>query len=144
LPLLFRAYTVRGRGVATSRRYGSLFGALVLAGVAARLLRGGLPIGRYVVEGPSMEPAYRSGDRVLVNRIAYARAAPAVGDVVVLRDPEQRGRHLLKRIAPAPDGGDAASGRCFVLGDNAAESRDSRRFGTVARRQIVGRAWRKY
>ena len=130
--------------MATSRRYRSLFGALVLAGVAARLLRGGLPVGRYVVEGPSMEPAYRSGDRVLVNRIAYAHAAPAAGDVVVLRDPGRPSHHLLKRIARSPDGGDAASGRYYVLGDNAAQSRDSRQFGTVARRQIVGRAWRKY
>jgi signal peptidase I len=130
--------------VATSRTYGSLLSALVLGAVAARLLRGGLPVGRYVVEGPSMEPAYRSGDRVLVNRIAYARAAPAVGDVVVLRDPERPGRHLLKRIARPPDGDAAASGRYFLLGDNALRSRDSRQFGTVARRQIVGLAWRKY
>jgi signal peptidase I len=121
-----------------------VLGVLALSVVAARLLRGGLPVGRYVVEGPSMEPAYRSGDRVLVNRIAYARAAPAVGDVVVLRDPERAGRHLLKRIARSPDGEAAASGHYYVLGDNAPRSRDSRQFGTVARRQIVGRAWRKY
>ena len=45
-----------------------------------------------------MEPAYRDGDRVLVNRLAYRLRPPRVGDVVVLRDPERAGKHLLKRV----------------------------------------------
>jgi signal peptidase I len=118
-------------------------GAVMAGAIAGRLLRAGLPIGRYIVEGHSMEPAYRDGDRVLVNRYAYLRRAPAEGDVVVLRDPQRHGRHLLKRIASPPDGTDG-SGRYFVLGDNAGDSRDSRRFGLIERRDIVGKAWRKY
>ena len=103
------------------------------------------PVMRYVVEGPSMEPAFRAGERLLVNRIAYRRRAPRVGDVVVLRDPERPDRYLLKRIA-APATGQPAPGqrRFFVLGDNAALSRDSRAFGPVAREQIIGRVWRRY
>ena len=106
-----------------------------------RFLR--LPVGRYIVDGPSMEPAYRPGDRVLVNRLAYLRRAPAVGDVVVLRDPERPGHHLLKRIAQAPDGAPGPA-RYVVLGDNAARSRDSRSFGPVERPEILGRAWLVY
>jgi len=102
-----------------------------------------LPIGRYVVEGPSMEPAYRSGDRVLVNRLAYLRRGPAVGDVVVLRDPERPGHQLLKRIAEAPEGSPGPAGY-LVLGDNLARSRDSRTFGLVQRPDILGRAWLVY
>jgi inner membrane protease subunit 1 len=89
-----------------------------------------------------MEPAYRHGDRLLVNRLAYIRAAPRPGDVVILRDPDDNRRLLLKRVA-----GSTAStppGQIRVLGDNAGESRDSRHFGPVTVRLIVGRAWRKY
>lgn len=90
-----------------------------------------------------MEPVYRAGDRVLVNRLAYLRRAPAPGDVVVLRDPERPGHQLLKRIAQAPDGVPGPA-RYFVLGDNAARSRDSRAFGLVERTAILGRAWLVY
>ena len=90
-----------------------------------------------------MEPAYRAGDRVLVNRLAYLWRRPAVGDVVVLRDPERPGHQLLKRIAGAPDGAPGPAGY-LVLGDNPARSRDSRTFGLVQRPEIIGRAWLVY
>ena len=57
-----------------------------------------------------MEPAYRDGDRVLVNRLAYRLRPPRVGDVVVLRDPERTGKHLLKRVAVGPEGGERSVG----------------------------------
>ncbi len=100
---------------------------------------------RYVVEGPSMEPAFRAGEHLLVDRLAYRRRTPRVGEVVVLRDPERPDRYLLKRIATAPPMQPAPQrGQYFVLGDNAAVSRDSRAFGPVAREQIIGRVWRRY
>jgi len=99
------------------------------------------PVSRYAVEGGSMAPAYRDGERVLVNRAVYRLRAPATGEVVVLHDPEQPERLLLKRIAAS----DAMTpGRYYVLGDNAVESRDSRHFGPVARADVIGRAWFKY
>jgi signal peptidase I len=108
------------------------------------VLAGLSPVSRYIVEGTSMEPAYHAGDRVLVNRLALRRRAPRTGDVVVLRDPEDGRRFLLKRIADSPDGLPPAPGYVHVLGDNPAESRDSRDFGPVALRHIVGTAWMKY
>lgn len=102
------------------------------------------PISRYHVSGPSMEPAYHDGDRVLVNRLAYVRRAPAPGEVVVIRDPSARGHYLLKRIARAPEGLRLERDGYWVLGDNAAASRDSRAFGAVRRRGIVGLAWLRY
>jgi nickel-type superoxide dismutase maturation protease len=102
------------------------------------------PISRYIVDGPSMEPAYRAGDRLIVNRLAYVRRGPSYGDVVVLRDPDDDTRLLIKRIAPSPDGDVSGRARIWVLGDNADESRDSRSFGSIDRRRIVGKAWLRY
>ena len=86
-----------------------------------------------------MEPAYRAGDRLLVNRLAYLRHPPRAGDAVVLRDPGDPGRLLLKRVTYVAD-----PRHIIVLGDNAAESRDSRHFGAIKRSLIIGKAWRKY
>ena len=102
------------------------------------------PLRRYAVDGPSMEPAYHAGDGVLVNRWAYLSSAPRPGDVVVLRDPEHPTRHLIKRIAAAPDAARRDAASCYVLGDNTAMSRDSRHFGAVPRAAIIGRVWRQY
>ena len=101
-----------------------------------------MPVSRYIVDGPSMEPAYRAGDRLLVNRLAYIRHRPRPGEAIVFRDPDDRRRLLLKRVAAPPDAS-AVTG-VYVLGDNAAESRDSRHFGVIERSRIIGKAWRKY
>jgi signal peptidase I len=126
-------------------------GAALLVVVAGRIASAGRlwPVSRYAVEGPSMEPAYQAGDRLLVNRLAYVRRAPAPGDVVVLRDPERSGHLLLKRVALAPVAlrepeEMPGPSRVYVLGDNAGASRDSRSFGAVDRRLIVGKAWLRY
>jgi signal peptidase I len=120
--------------------------AIVIVVLAARALRAiGMPrVSRYVVDGPSMEPAFRSGDRVLVNRLAYRKRSPRAGDVVVLRDPERIGHVLLKRVATAPGSTDLDLSRVFVLGDNEAQSRDSRSFGAIEREWIIGKALFKY
>jgi signal peptidase I len=68
----------------------------------------------YHVPSGSMEPTVEVGDRVLVNQAAYglrvpftdwvavARGAPARGDVVVLRSPDEPGVILLKRVVGLP------------------------------------------
>lgn len=96
------------------------------------------PVVRFRVEGDSMAPAFRYGDRLLVNRLAYLVRKPRPGDVVVLRDPEVRGRLLLKRI------GAVEGERYVVLGDNPEGSRDSRSFGPVRRVDIVGKLLLRY
>ena len=83
-----------------------------------------------VVDGRSMEPALQPGDRLLV-----VRAPLRVGAVVAL---EREGRVVVKRVASI-DGGDVV-----VLGDNAAASTDSRRFGPVPRSALLGRAIYRY
>ena len=106
------------------------------------------------VPSGSMAPALLAGDRVLVDRLLYAGAgglarllpvrAPAPGDVVVFRSPEERRRLLVKRcVAVGGDsyrGGYLPAGTLALEGDDAARSHDSRAFGPVAGGALVGRA----
>jgi signal peptidase I len=117
------------------------------------------------VEGPSMEPAFHDGDRVVVRRTP--RLAVSCGDVVVvdkfggavaarrerLGRPLDRGRWMIKRVGavagdPVPDGvpvPDAVvpEGRLVVLGDNAGDSFDSRVFGYCPAERVVGAVVRR-
>jgi len=93
------------------------------------------PIARFRVDDRSMEPTLSPGDYVLVNRWSYALHGPVQGDLVVARDPENPTRHVVKRIA------DVADGSVYLVGDNAALSRDSRTYGAVPRDLLVGRVW---
>ena len=97
-----------------------------------------LPFGRYRVEGDSMTPALRDGERVFVSRASYWFRAPREGDIVVLRDPREPSRVLVKRVAGREGDG------WVVLGDNPAASTDSRHFGPVGREQIIGKVWFGY
>ena len=94
------------------------------------------PLRRFRVEDESMRPALEPGDYVLVNRWAYKFRLPAKGDLVVVRDPEAPQRFLVKRVSDVPD-----PTRIQVAGDNADRSRDSRAFGPIALREIVGKVW---
>jgi signal peptidase I len=100
------------------------------------------PLSRFVVRDTSMAATLRPGDRLLV----WRWGEPRRGDVVVVRDPELPGLHLVKRLAACP--GEPCPGvrgrdGYVVLGDQPDASRDSRAFGRLPREAIVGRvAWR--
>lgn len=104
------------------------------------------------IEGSSMEPSLRAGDRVLVRR------APADqirrGQVVVLRFPSHAPKDignppwLIKRVAalpgdpvphwvPVPDSY-VPYGHLVLLGDNTTSSYDSRRAGYFAADTLLG------
>jgi len=91
----------------------------------SRLL--GFFVKRLAVEGSSMVPAYVPGERLTAVR-RWRRVRP--GDVVVVRDPREQERWLLKRCV-AREGG-----QLDLRGDNAPASTDSRDFGLVAGRDI--------
>jgi signal peptidase I len=77
---------------------------------------------RVIVEGSSMEPTYLPGERIT----ALRRWRPVrTGDVVVVRDPRDANRWLLKRCVGR------LGRRLDLRGDNAAISKDSRDFGLV-------------
>lgn len=106
------------------------------------------------VDGISMEPHCRHGERLLMLRRPVARLGR--GRVVVLRgpfgaageEPAAEVRYAVKRLAalagqPVPAGTAGAGtpvprGLVAVLGDNAAHSSDSRDWGLLCADQIVG------
>ncbi|MER6583792.1 S26 family signal peptidase [Nonomuraea sp. NPDC001023] len=115
---------------------------LLVAAATAAVAAAGLAWlrGRYLavtVEGVSMVPTLRPGQRLLARR-----GAGVTGDIVVVRG----GRGLMvKRLAacegerlPAVLGGGLVPvGRVAVLGDNPGRSADSRQFGLLPASAVV-------
>jgi signal peptidase I len=98
---------------------------------------------RVAVAGHSMEPTLREGDWLLVDPDAYAGRPPAVGALVVVPDPGQPDRWLIKRVTHVdPEGylaltGDHPAHRHrpdFVQPDQI----------LVSPAAIVGRPWFRY
>ncbi len=144
----------------------------------------------YTVNGPSMEPTFLEGHRVLVNRFGaisfwgislYGQSdflfeGPERGDIIVF-EPQQFGTEkIVKRVIGLPgDKVDIINGvveinelptnytnsltdpksrldfpivvpphSYFVLGDNRDSSNDSRNWGYVPTKDIVGKVWLLY
>ena len=89
---------------------------------------------RVLVAGSSMEPTLSPGDRLLV--MHAGRVKP--GDLVALREPNDVSRVIVKRVAAV------RRGEVVVLGDNPEASTDSRFFGPVPERAVLGRVVRRY
>jgi nickel-type superoxide dismutase maturation protease len=94
-----------------------------------------LALKRFVVQDTSMRPALEPSDRLLIVR----GLRPRRGDVVVAQDPERHSIHVVKRVASVEPNGSVT-----LLADNPNVSRDSRHFGAVSRRLLVGRAVYRY
>lgn len=125
------------------------------------------------VVGPSMEPNYKSGDLLFLNKITYRFKEPRLFDVVVIANDDTK--YMIKRIIGLP--GDTIEykdnklyingeitkeyfnisgvtkdfsleqfdyevipdGYYFVLGDNRENSKDSRTYGLISRKDIIGK-----
>ncbi|MDB5058447.1 MAG: signal peptidase [Chloroflexi bacterium] len=62
-----------------------------------------ITVQNYVVQGDSMLPNVRTGDRVLIDRLAYRFSSPHRGDLVVFRFPYDWYQHnLIKRVIGLP------------------------------------------
>ncbi len=108
---------------------------IVLAGVAGWIAWKLTAPRRMVIEGYSMSPLLLPGDRVLSVRCSRMRP----GDVVAARDPRAPSRVIVKRVAVVErDGG------LYLIGDNPPASTDSRTFGALPRRFVIGRVTRCY
>jgi nickel-type superoxide dismutase maturation protease len=89
---------------------------------------------RLRVVGGSMLPMLSPETEVLVDLRAYRQGrSPSVGEIVVAEHPHQSGFWLIKRVAAIRDNGD-----CVLLGDNLADSTDSRSFGAIAPTKLLG------
>jgi len=133
---------------------------------------------RFIVQGPSMEPNFSTGQFLIVSRINYLVAQPQRGDIIVFHYPGNPQEDYIKRVIGLPaDVVAIREGRVyvndveldepyinepcdlnhcqdghwvlgvdqfFVMGDNRNHSSDSRAFGPIERRYIVGEALIRY
>ena len=60
-------------------------------------------IAPYNMPSGSMEDTLLLGDRILVNKLAYAFQAPKRGDIVALVPPHERSKNFIKRIVAVAD-----------------------------------------
>lgn len=79
-----------------------------------------------------MTPTYSSGTRILVNRLFYLFTPLKKGDIIVFRSPRDK-MILIKRVERIH------KEKIFVLGDNKRESIDSRVFGMITKKDIIGK-----
>ncbi len=98
----------------------------------------------FIVHGSSMVPTFQSGDYLIVDEITYRFHEPRRGDVIIFRFPQDPSQFFIKRVAGLP--GDKinntvlAGDEYYVLGDNSGQSYDSRFWGPVKSKFIIGLA----
>ncbi|GAA0444820.1 signal peptidase I [Actinoplanes capillaceus] len=129
--------------------------ALALATSGALWIRAGILVA--VVRGPSMLPTYHDGERLIARRRRWA--VPRRGDVVVFRNPRpagvpgsSEGPLLIKRVGAGPHEAAPAgmtadrvpAGHLVMLGDNPAQSLDSRHLGFIPVDNVVATVVRRF
>ena len=112
------------------------FLVISMAGIALAWVR--LRPFRVVVKGESMTPTIGPGEFLL----GITNGTVRVGSVVVIEHPGRPGYEIVKRVAAGPrdriGARELGANEYWVLGDNPAESTDSRSFGPVARSSVKG------
>jgi len=94
-------------------------------------MRWQLPVFAVLVKGPSMAPALRTGDALLVRRGGRVRP----GQIVVARFRSRPDLLVVKRAVHAQDGG------WWVQGDNEFVADDSRKYGVA---EVIGWVFLRY
>ena len=81
-----------------------------------------------------MQPTLEPGDRVLVRRLGRKgqKPSPSLESVVVTWHPQRSKLRLIKRLSRVDSTG------LWLLGDNPAESTDSRQLGAVPANLLIG------
>ena len=118
-----------------------LYGSYVI--VADAILNQGFSIGE--VSGESMEPTFHDMDKVLIRKYPLLYRTPRKGEVVVVYDLHDKD-YIIKRIGAIPGEVVILNGKTVnlnknqyvVIGDNSELSYDSRYYGPVHLKQIIG------
>ena len=84
------------------------------------------------VTGHSLTPEYQEGDFVLVSKIPFLLSSPRSGDTIVFHHPAYG--TMIKQVESI----DQNTGALLVTGTHA-ESIDSRQFGSISQKQIIGK-----
>ncbi len=129
----------------------------------------------YIVDGASMDPTFKTGDYLIVDKLSYELGSPKRNSVIVFKFPTEPSRDLIKRVIGLPGDTITSTGdtvtitntehpegfvldekylthtptqsftitlkadEFFVMGDNRPESFDSRSWGVLPRKDILGR-----
>ena len=126
--------------------------------------------GRFRIESISMLPTFQPGQYVVVDKLSYLLGKPQRGDVIVFQYPLAPDKDYIKRVIGLPGetvsiGGGVVSvngqplnqpyiaapptynntwtlapEEYFVLGDNRNNSSDSRSWGPLERKYLIGKA----
>ena len=78
-----------------------------------------------------MSPTLHAGQIVFVNRLSYFFKSPKINDIVAAKVGD---KVFIKRITKIENK------KFFLSGDNKSDSFDSRKFGMISRKDIIGKA----
>jgi signal peptidase I len=123
----------------------------------------------FIVDGASMDPTFSTGQYLIVDELSYHFEAPKRGSVLIFRYPLDTTKYFIKRVIGLPgetvsiengvvsingapldepyvklpkndnESYTLAQGEYYVMGDNRFASADSRLWGPVPVKDIIGR-----
>lgn len=91
--------------------------------------------GKLRIKGHSMEPTIKNGQTIFVSSLPYCFKKPKRNDIVALKKDDSV---FVKRISKIENN------TYFVMGDNVHDSMDSRRFGAIQEKHIMGKVLGNY